>query len=55
LPRLQSTDIPGLVQVSEATYKLIADGSYQIDPKGEIELKGKGKQMTYLVHPRERP
>jgi class 3 adenylate cyclase len=44
--RLQSTDIPGLVQISEATYKLIADGPYQIDQRGEIELKGKGKQMT---------
>jgi class 3 adenylate cyclase len=44
--RLQSTDIPGLVQIREVTYKLIADGPYQIDQRGEIELKGKGKQMT---------
>jgi PAS domain S-box-containing protein len=52
--RLQSTDIPGLVQISEATYKLIADGPYHIDQRGEIDLKGKGKQMTYLVHPKDR-
>lgn len=48
--RLQSTDIPGLAQISQATYDLIANGQYAIEQRGEVELKGKGKQMTYLVH-----
>jgi PAS domain S-box-containing protein len=50
--RLQSTDIPGFVQVSQDTYDKIAGGPFQIDQRGEIELKGKGKRMTYVVHPR---
>lgn len=48
--RLQSTDIPGFIQISQGTYNLVADGPYHIEQRGEIELKGKGKQMTYLVH-----
>jgi class 3 adenylate cyclase len=52
--RLQSTDIPGLVQVSQETYDKIAGGAYDIEPRGEIELKGKGKRMTYVVRPRQK-
>jgi class 3 adenylate cyclase len=52
--RLQSTDVPGHVQISQDTYDKIVGGPYDIDQRGEIELKGKGKRMTYLVHPRER-
>jgi PAS domain S-box-containing protein len=51
--RLQSTCIPGHVQISQKTYNLVATGPYHIEQRGEIELKGKGKQMTYLVHRRE--
>jgi PAS domain S-box-containing protein len=47
--RLQSTDIPGQIQVSEDTYKLIHDMPAKIEYRGEIELKGKGKKRTYLV------
>jgi PAS domain S-box-containing protein len=52
--RLQSTDIPGLVQISQDTYDKIAGGPFNIEQRGEIELKGKGKRMTYVVHPREK-
>ncbi|OHT00793.1 Adenylate and Guanylate cyclase catalytic domain containing protein [Tritrichomonas foetus] len=51
--RLQSTDIPGLAQISQACYDLVAKESFRIEQRGEVELKGKGKQMTYLVHPRD--
>ncbi|KAH0785788.1 Adenylate and Guanylate cyclase catalytic domain containing protein [Histomonas meleagridis] len=51
--RLQSTDIPSLIQVSEGTYNCIANQKFYITQRGEIELKGKGKRMTYLVHPEE--
>jgi class 3 adenylate cyclase len=51
--RLQSTCIPGHVQISQKTYNLVSSGPYHIEQRGEIELKGKGKQMTYLVHRRE--
>ncbi|KAH0794780.1 Adenylate and Guanylate cyclase catalytic domain containing protein [Histomonas meleagridis] len=52
--RLQSTDIPGLVQISQGTYDLVCNEDLDIEQRGKIELKGKGLQMTYLVHPRER-
>lgn len=51
--RLQSTDIPGKVQISETTYNLVCSGGYNIEKRGEIELKGKGKRLTYIVHPPE--
>jgi class 3 adenylate cyclase len=47
--RLQSTDIPGHIQVSEDTCKLIRDMPVKIEFRGEIDLKGKGKKRTYLV------
>ena len=53
--RLQSTDIPGLVQISQATYdQICSESKFRIEQRGEVELKGKGKQMTYLVHPLDR-
>ncbi|OHT08223.1 adenylate cyclase, type VII [Tritrichomonas foetus] len=49
--RLQSTCIPGLVQISESTYNLVANMDFNIEERGEIELKGKGKRKTFLIHP----
>ena len=52
--RLQSTDIPGNVQISKGTYELIAsEGGFNIEERGEIYLKGKGNQTTYLVRPND--
>jgi hypothetical protein len=49
--RLQSTDLPGYIQISEDTRALIVDFDFTIAPRGEVMLKGKGKQRTYLVEP----
>jgi class 3 adenylate cyclase len=49
--RLQSTCIPGRVQVSEETYLLIKDHGFMIEPRGEIFLKGKGNRPAFLVIP----
>ncbi|OHT04856.1 adenylate cyclase [Tritrichomonas foetus] len=49
--RLQSTDYPGKIQISQATYDLIKAGDFQIEPRGDVFLKGKGKQPAYLVSP----
>lgn len=49
--RLQSTDIAGRIQISKATKELIENGNFNIEERGEVFLKGKGKQMTYLVTP----
>jgi class 3 adenylate cyclase len=47
--RLQSTDIPGKIHISEDTHALVAALDFQIEYRGEVELKGKGKKRTYLV------
>jgi class 3 adenylate cyclase len=49
--RIQSTDIPNLIQISKNTYDLISDMDFNIEYRGEVALKGKGKQKTYLVKP----
>jgi len=49
--RLQSTDIPNRVQISQGTYDLIASLDFNIEKRGEVFLKGKGKANAYLVIP----
>ncbi|EAY04980.1 Adenylate and Guanylate cyclase catalytic domain containing protein [Trichomonas vaginalis G3] len=49
--RLQSTDIAGRIQISKATKEYIENSNFNIEERGEVFLKGKGKQMTYLVTP----
>jgi class 3 adenylate cyclase len=49
--RLQSTCVPGRVQISEDTYHLLKDLGFMIEPRGEIFLKGKGKRPAFLVLP----
>jgi PAS domain S-box-containing protein len=53
--RLQSTDPPGKIQISEATQALVAGMDFPIEFRGEIELKGKGKKKTYLIDPQSQP
>ncbi|OHT07236.1 adenylate cyclase [Tritrichomonas foetus] len=50
--RLQSTDLPGHIQIPQATFELISGSDYHIDQRGEVFLKGKGKTMAYLVKPK---
>lgn len=52
--RLESTGIPGEIQASEATVALL-DGSYDVVPRGTVELKGKGPMPTFLVRARRAP
>jgi len=49
--RLQSTCIPSQIQVSQATHDLISDQDFNIELRGDVFLKGKGKTQTYLVKP----
>jgi class 3 adenylate cyclase len=46
--RMESHSHKGVVQVSEATYKLIKD-SFICEPKGAIDVKGKGKMDVWHV------
>ncbi|KAK8842310.1 hypothetical protein M9Y10_025887 [Tritrichomonas musculus] len=47
--RLQSTDVPGRIQISQNTFDLINQLDFSIESRGEVFLKGKGKQQAYLV------
>jgi class 3 adenylate cyclase len=51
--RLQSTCIPGTVQISQTTFvkrfDAISGLEFSVEPRGEIFLKGKGNRMAYMV------
>ena len=49
--RLQSTDIAGKIQISQETYDLVQGFEFNIEKRGEVFLKGKGKSIAYLVNP----
>ena len=49
--RLQTTDVPGKAQIPKSTFDLICDEDFQVEERGEVFLKGKGKTMAYLVSP----
>jgi len=46
--RMESHGIEGRIQVSAATYHMLWD-KYHFDKRGSIEVKGKGKMMTYFL------
>ena len=48
--RMESTSVPGRMQISEATYALVCgDDDFCWDERGYVEVKGKGKLLTYLL------
>jgi class 3 adenylate cyclase len=49
--RLQSTDVPGSIQISEATRDAVGESEFEIRPRGKVFLKGKGEQQTFLIEP----
>jgi PAS domain S-box-containing protein len=46
--RMESHGVPGEIQVSEDTYRLLGD-RYRFEERGLIEVKGKGEIKTYLL------
>jgi adenylate cyclase len=50
--RMESHGAPGRIQITRATYELLAD-EFECEPRGPIAVKGKGEIETwYLVRPR---
>jgi len=47
--RMESTGIPGLIQLSPSTWRLCAD-RYRFSPR-QVEVKGIGPMTTYLLDP----
>eukprot|EP00164_Ancoracysta_twista_P007814 GFYU01011171.1.p1 GENE.GFYU01011171.1~~GFYU01011171.1.p1 ORF type:complete len:586 (-),score=123.84 GFYU01011171.1:176-1933(-) len=46
--RMESHGSPGRVHLSESTYNLLKD-KFDLEPRGEIDVKGKGKMNTYFL------
>jgi adenylate cyclase len=46
--RMESEGIPGTIQITEATFRLIED-DFVCEPRGRIVVKGRGDMETYLV------
>ena len=51
--RMETSSLPGRVQISEDTYDLVSDNmDFSWEERGRIDVKGKGKMRTYLLEPR---
>jgi guanylate cyclase len=49
---MESHGTPGRIQITRATYELIAD-EFECEPRGTIAVKGKGDvEAWYLIGPR---
>jgi len=46
--RMESHGLPGRIHMTQATYRR-ANGVYRFEPRGVIEVKGKGQMETYLL------
>lgn len=50
--RMETTGLPGQIQVSPATYDLLAD-KFLFDKLGPVAIKGKGAMITWLLRERK--
>lgn len=46
--RMESSGLPGRIQISEATYRQIGD-KFHCELRGAVEVKGKGAMQTYFL------
>jgi class 3 adenylate cyclase len=51
--RMETTGIPGCIQITERTRELLGD-RYVLRERGKIQVKGKGKMLTYFLSGRTR-
>lgn len=51
--RMKSSGEPGMIQVTEATFAKIRD-EFLLEPRGVVDIKGRGKIKTYLLTGRKR-
>jgi adenylate cyclase len=52
--RLETTSLPGRIQVSDAVAAALGD-AYELEPRGPIELKGKGSTQAWFLNGRTAP
>ncbi|KAL0479114.1 hypothetical protein AKO1_007975 [Acrasis kona] len=49
--RMESTGIPGKVQMTRSTYERVYDVFKNIHERLDVEVKGKGSMITYILEP----
>ncbi len=47
--RMESGGIPGKIQVTPTTHELLSGNGFRFEPRGTIEVKGKGQMDTWLL------
>ena len=48
--RMESTSVPGKIQISKSTRELLLYGdNFEVEKRGVIDVKGKGQQETYFL------
>ena len=52
--RLENTSVPGRIHVCPDTYALLAS-HFEFEPRGEIDIKGVGKQTTWFLLAERKP
>lgn len=48
--RMESHGLPGQIHVSQSVYERLK-GNYRFKPRGEVEIKGKGRMRTWFLEP----
>jgi class 3 adenylate cyclase len=51
--RMESSGLPDRIQVTEATHQALAP-VFDFEPRGEVEVKGKGRLLTWFLLGRKR-
>ncbi|QDZ18614.1 guanylate cyclase [Chloropicon primus] len=49
--RMESTSLPDRIQVSKVTHDLLVRDDFDWEERGQVQVKGKGDMMTYLLVP----
>ena len=52
--RMESSSLPGRIQVTDEVHRRL-DVAFEFEPRGEIEVKGKGRLRTWLLVGRRHP
>ena len=52
--RMESTGVPGCIQVTDRTYRRLRDG-YRFERRGPVQVKGKGELVTWFLVGRDGP
>jgi hypothetical protein len=45
---MESPGVPGRVHVSATTAEILRDG-FELEPRGSVDIKGKGSMSTFLL------